>query len=169
MATYTSKLQVQTMHEKVLEYLYEHSNSGPLPMNDFLETFDVPNPRVFIPVFRDLEKFKWVKCEGNYAWLGSWHTGELMGLSDPQTKFTCELLPAGKEYMQQKSSAQAPVITITKDKKQETPPPPPPPQSRPAALRRERTSVPWYEHWIFWLVITAVFMAFMIGLVEYKS
>jgi hypothetical protein len=150
--------QITVPREEILEYIFEHGRTGPVGMNEYLEHFHAPNPKVFIPVFREFEKNKWVQCQGNYAWLGSWHTGELLDLNNPQTYFTCQLLPAGADYLTLKHTP-PPVVEEKK-------------QTHPIAeklfspLRLEKNTVPWYEHWVFWLVMVCLFMGTMIGLVE---
>jgi hypothetical protein len=140
--------------DKILDFLFKNAVSRAIPMNDFLEPDFSNNLKGVVGVFREFEKKKFVQCDGNYGWLGSWHNGEQLDLTHPLTRFTCQLLPAGVDYVKQRIETN---LSISVD------------QASKGSSYSDESSIPWYQHWIFWLVCIAVLMAVMIGLVEYNG
>ena len=137
--------------EKILNYLFENGVEHPIPMNNFLEQFEVDKLERFVVLFSEFENKQWVRCNGNFGWLGSRNDGELLDLSHPLTQFSCQLLQPGIEYIQKKNQE---LHLIEEHFSQ---------------YEQHKYKIPWYEHWLFWLIVVSCFMAGMIFLVETRT
>ena len=151
--------QPSQIKEEILNYLFEYGLDRPLPMNEYLKKFSPPNLETFIFLFGEFEKNEWARCNGNYGWLGSRHSEDLLDLSHPLVQFSCQLLPAGVEYLQKKNSkpmAHSEVKTVHHHTVR-------------TVEKGDEERIPWYQHWLFWLISIVVLMTMMIALVESKT
>lgn len=139
-----------SVKDQILEYLLQNASSRAIPMNEYLKQFNIDRLEGFVSFFSKLESQELIRCDGNFGWLGSRNDGVLLDLSHPLAQFSCRLLPQGVDYVQQKMNQ--------KQVEQEV-----------ILLKQQSPSVPWYEHWVFWLICVVAFMATMIGFVEYNN
>ena len=183
----------------ILDHLFGNGIDRPIPMNEFLKQFNVGKLENFVFIFRDLEKNELIRCVGNFWWLGSWYSGEFVDLSHPLAQFTCQLLPAGVQYVQEKNSKQLAeerllnerlmkeqyakerVIkrNIVKEPAKEIAKEPAVVENiivedeiaieNPDLMDEVEPGIPWYEHWAFWLIGVTALMGTLIGLVECNS
>jgi hypothetical protein len=157
-------LPIVKIKEEILEYLSKTATRQPVPVNDLLKKFEVERLEQFIIIFSKLENDGLVQCNGNFGWLGSRQDGELLDLSHPLTQFTCQILPEGIEFVKKKNSSETDRRKV--DVKNKT-----------LAIAGDgdmliyqvKQTMPWYQHWLFWLIAVAVFMFSMIALVEFSG
>ncbi len=138
----------EQVRQHVLDYLYARRNEGYLHMNDLLKTFHLSNLKDYVAIFGKLESSNYISCKGNYGWLGSKHEGEFVDLSHPLSQFTCKLLPDGIDMVE--TNIKMASLEAIKQ----------------LPVTKPQQKIYWYQHWIFWLIIVAVFMISMISFVE---